>query len=82
MAQEGAGSENFLLRKQEFTVWQCGGLSTPGIIDGSQERVRGLVVALLIKDHEVVIRALIELNVKRPEPYEINGVPASLSNGV
>jgi len=25
VAQEGAGSENFLLRKQEFTVLQCGG---------------------------------------------------------
>jgi hypothetical protein len=23
VAQEGAGSENFLLRKQEFTVLQC-----------------------------------------------------------
>ena len=58
------------------------GLISPGIIDGGQDRVRGLRLGLSINGHEVEIRALLEANMKCPELDEIRDVAAGLSDRV
>ena len=53
-----------------------------GIIDGVQNLVRGLILALGVEEHEVVVGATLGTDVKRANGHQVDCVLVRLSDGI